>query len=320
MYDDQKVILSFIIPALNEEKQIGAVIDSIYKNSKGGYPFEIIVVDNGSTDQTVAIARDKSALVLHKPGLTIGAMRNAGVSHGKGEIIVFIDSDVYLCDSWGKNIGQVIDQFEQDPMIISGSTCGVKNDASIIEKHWFDPSLRRRTRNYINSGHLIVKRATFERIGGFSNELETGEDVDFCQKARDMGVKIINNPMLEVVHEGYPKTVKEFFCRERWHGRGDYFSVKYFLSSKPALLSVAQGVVLITSIILAVWTRNILFLLCYVFFISLLCVSSAAYRFKTLGRSFWGGTILYSVYFMARTVALLDVILKGKQKISQNDN
>jgi hypothetical protein len=90
---------------------------------------------------------------------------------------------------------------------------------------------------YINSGHLITSRSLFEKIGGFDELLETGEDYAFGMAASQLNADIINNPKLAVVHKGYPKTVYQFMRREMWHGRGDCTSLKRLLGSKVIMAS-----------------------------------------------------------------------------------
>jgi hypothetical protein len=73
---------------------------------------------------------------------------------------------------------------------------------------------------YINSGHLIVHRTLFDEIGGFSPSLQTGEDEAFCAEAVRHGGVVRKLPEIRAIHHGYPKTLRGFFLRERWHGIG----------------------------------------------------------------------------------------------------
>ncbi|MGD2157606.1 MAG: glycosyltransferase family 2 protein [Anaerolineales bacterium] len=80
---------SVIIPALNEEQSLGAVLEAIPPESVA----QIIVVDGGSTDGTVAVAEAAGAKVIHEPQRGYGRACAAGLAHASGEFIVFMDAD-----------------------------------------------------------------------------------------------------------------------------------------------------------------------------------------------------------------------------------
>lgn len=300
-------MLSFIIPTLNEEENIGEVIDSIKTCLPCNYNYEIVVIDNGSVDSTVKVAKAKGARVYSRPNDTISALRNYGVINTSGEFIVFLDSDVLLKNNWGSRIGNILSDLKSKPLTVTGSICGIRGNACWIEKYWFLPILNRKKINYINSGHLILHRNTFSIVGGFNEKLMTGEDYEFCQRAQQKGIRIINNTKLEVVHLGYPQTLFAFFKRERWHGLGDYVSLMTIMTSKPAILSLSQLLVLIVSIIGALLLNNFAVLFFYVLYMILICLGSAAIRCRNRFGSIVPCALLYSVYFIARTFAFFDM-------------
>ena len=88
--------LTIIIPAYNEEKTIGEDIDTIIKTmEKTDYKYEMIVVDDGSTDRTAQIVKSKKKvkLIQHSYNKGVGAARKTGILKAKGEIIVMTDGD-----------------------------------------------------------------------------------------------------------------------------------------------------------------------------------------------------------------------------------
>ena len=80
---------SLIIPALNEEESLGYVLSNI----SGELISEIIVIDGGSTDNTVGIAKTTGACVIQQPRRGYGRACATGVEHANGEILVFLDAD-----------------------------------------------------------------------------------------------------------------------------------------------------------------------------------------------------------------------------------
>jgi glycosyltransferase involved in cell wall biosynthesis len=91
------VHLSVVIPALNEERHLGQLLSDIQRQSHR--PDEVIVVDAGSTDATVRIAKQLSTAVLHsEPPIARG--RNLGGFSAKGELIFFLDADTRLPETF----------------------------------------------------------------------------------------------------------------------------------------------------------------------------------------------------------------------------
>jgi glycosyltransferase involved in cell wall biosynthesis len=246
--------------------------------------------------------------VVVSPNVTISALRNIGVSHAKGEVVVFIDADVYLEDDWGANAKSAIEVVRQNPMIITGSTYGLAPEAGWLERSWFGPLIERRERGYLNGGHLIVNKELFQSVGGFSENLETGEDYDFCQKAKKAGAKIIHDSDLRVVHLGYPKTVKAFFKRERWHGRGDCGSVAAVLGSKVALVSLAQFGLFLIAIAWALSLGSCGPLVAYLFVLVGIGAAAGFARCGEVNPNFLPCTFLYILYFQARALSFFDVM------------
>lgn len=86
---------------------------------------------------------------------------------------------------------------------------------------------------------MIVCRAYFRQLGGFREDLETGEDYDLCERVRRDGGTLYIDPKLRAVHDGFPKDLRAFIKREAWHGRGDIKSIHGLVRSKVALAAVA---------------------------------------------------------------------------------
>ena len=98
------VSVSIIIPALNEARMIGKCLDSLTQLDFPRDHFEVILVDNGSTDDTIKIARsftDRLRLrILQKKGVRISGLRNLGAREAQGEVVAFLDADCLAPSNW----------------------------------------------------------------------------------------------------------------------------------------------------------------------------------------------------------------------------
>jgi GT2 family glycosyltransferase len=162
---------------------------------------------------------------------------------------VFIDADVTVTQQWHEKFSRVLEQFRQNPLLVTGSRCQPTNSRSLLNKYWY-AELTRYDASYINSGHMITSRELFNKIHGFSETLETAEDYDFCQKAVRDGAVISNNPELVVTHNGYPQTIAGFIQRERWHGVQDFESWRSFIQSKIAWFALLNLGLFVAAIII----------------------------------------------------------------------
>jgi len=229
--------LSFIIPAYNEAASLPRAIASIRRFVPAQVPYEIIVVDNGSTDGTPGIAERLGARCYVEPSGTVAHVRNVGASHATGSVFVFLDADTVLTETWSRNLEPALTTLSEQPLTVTGSRCSISEQPSWIERYWFKPLISAPAR-YINSAHLITTRRLFEQIKGFDPSLETGEDFDFSMRAKRAGAHLLNDPGLLAVHEGYPRTLPAFIRREAWHGTSDFTSLYAIARSGVAMTTL----------------------------------------------------------------------------------
>ncbi len=105
-------MLSVIIPALNSASTISATLSSIFSSSLSRDLFEVLVVDDGSSDSTVAVARKFPVKVYSCSERGIGPPRNVGVKMAKGDIVSFTDSDCVVGKNW---LEKILGFFERNP-------------------------------------------------------------------------------------------------------------------------------------------------------------------------------------------------------------
>ena len=171
--------LSVIVPALNEEREIGRTLERI---ALGG-DVEVIVVDGGSTDRTVEIAEAMGARVVRSPRGRWRQM-NAGVAAAGGGRLLFCHADTLLPRGYDRLVHETL---SDESVALGAFNFAVEGE---------DPALRRLERftrwrsrflhlPYGDQG-LFMRRETFERLGGFA-AMEVMEDFDMVRRANRLG-------------------------------------------------------------------------------------------------------------------------------------
>lgn len=241
-------ILSIVIPARNEEHHIGRCLDSLLSMEIEKGELEIIVVDNGSTDSTVEIARDRGIRVLHVPEAQVSKLRNIGAAGTRGEFLGFVDADCIVDSRWAVNALAVLR--EEDPSIGAvGAPYILPEQSSWIDRTW--NLIEQGSCNWIPGGNLVVPREVFRRTGGFDETLVSSEDVDFCDRLRREGYPIRINRKMEVTHLKGTPTLLGFIRRQEWHGVGVWQRV---LRSFPCINASNIKVILFTLAMLGAMT------------------------------------------------------------------
>lgn len=303
--------ISVIIPAYNEERLLAQTLESIRQHLGGlGYSYELIVADHGSTDRTAMLARDGGAVVLErKDDRTVAALRNAAVSVSSGFVLLFLDADITLTAEWAGAFPDAYRQLTRDPLEITGAKTAVPPTAGWVSRMW----LRRRpTENptHLGTGHMITTRPVYDLVGGFREELETGEDYEFCVRARRLGVRIVARQSLRAFHHGVPATLRQYFVQQVWHGRGEWQGITAVLGSKVAMATMAFLVLHLigVSCVIAGGTWRIVAALAAASVLSL-CLASSYVQYRGQGMTrVLGNAALFYLYYVARVASLGSVL------------
>lgn len=206
--------ITVVVPAKNEGLHIGQCLKSLVDQDFPRERYEVIVVDNYSKDNTVEIAKKFPVSVVQTKG-KVGKVRNDGVRNGKGDIILFIDADCVAPSNWVSKYVELIHANEN-----SSFGGGVINpdDANLIEKYWIlegpdGPALPRE----LIGANIGIRKSHFERVGGFNEEVSSGEDTSLSISLKRTGIHVTMSPQLSVTHLGNAKTFSEFVKRQIWH-------------------------------------------------------------------------------------------------------
>ncbi len=235
------MILSIIIPVKNDAANLQACLQSIKDAHTHGIDYEIIVIDNGSDDNTLAVAQQYTSNTRVVPDATVAALRNIGAEKSSGTLLAFLDSDCTVSENWFKQI----DHYSQDDTTICfGSPPDIPASATWVQRCWYQ--IRRKGSaedgafpiEWLESMNLFVRRSAFNAIGGFDESMVTCEDYDLCMRLKSHGA-IVCDSSIVAIHHGEAATPLHFYQKERWRGISNVQSFRkhgYNLAELPSLL------------------------------------------------------------------------------------
>lgn len=211
--------LSVIVPVRNDARRLSDCLASIRQDAGASTSTEVIVADNGSTDDSIITAERAGARVLSIPGLRVSAVRNAAAREATGDLLGFVDADHQLEPGW---TAAAVDVMKDPAVGAAGARYLSPPDGTWVQQMY--GVLRGRTTgtaetDWLGSGNMIVRRQAFDLVGGFDTSLEACEDVDLCRRLREAGFRIIADERLRSIHHGDPPTLGALFRAERWRGR-----------------------------------------------------------------------------------------------------
>ncbi len=181
--------LSIIIPVLNEAAIIGALLQDLRSRSQA----EIIVVDGGSTDETVAIAKDSGVKVLVTTGGR-GRQMNLGAAIAEGNVLLFLHADTQLPPDFETQIGQIlISSVHTKSHSPTAGAFHLKIDAPLWSLRVIEWGVEMRSRICqlpYGDQALFLSKDVFERMGGFS-DLPIMEDFEFVCRLRKSGYIVL---------------------------------------------------------------------------------------------------------------------------------
>jgi len=184
--------ITLAIPAYNEEKCIGDCLTHAIKSARGGF-FEVIVIDNASTDKTAEVASSFPNVRVvreEKKGLT--RARQRAFEEARGEILAFVDSDTQMPEGWCDTIRN---EFIKDSKLAALSGPYIYHDIPkfqqfLVKLYWYFLGLP----VYFILGYMVVggnfaiRKNVLEKMNGFDTSIEFyGEDTNIARRAHSFG-------------------------------------------------------------------------------------------------------------------------------------
>jgi glycosyltransferase involved in cell wall biosynthesis len=185
----KNIRISVIVPVYNDEKGLAATLDSLMLQTYPKEQIEIIVVDNGSTDQSVAVAQTFSGVIVlkeNKPGSY--AARNTGILTSSHPTLAFLDAECIAHPDWISEGIKALKKIQFDGLV-GGKvifTFQKKDNPNLIEL--YDSITHLKNKEYVEkdnfavTGNMFTSKAVFDEVGLFDDELKSGGDREWGER------------------------------------------------------------------------------------------------------------------------------------------
>ena len=181
-------MISFVIPAYNEEKYLAPTLASIHEAARAvGEPYEIVVANDNSSDGTAQLAESAGARVITVNKRQIAGTRNEGAKAARGDWLVFVDADTQVNEAVVRG---VVEAFRGGAV---GGGAGVRfADGPPWIHRWVGPiALIFRSLRWAAGCFVFARRDAFEAVGGFDEEFYASEEIHFSRAMKKQGRFIV---------------------------------------------------------------------------------------------------------------------------------
>lgn len=194
--------ISVIIPTHNSEKTIENCIKSIFSQNFAREDYEIIVVDDGSFDNTVAISKNANVdEIIEIDPCFQGRARNVGAKKAKGKILAFIDSDCVAESGWLESISKKLEEFR----VVTGTVENGVPESKVawaeylVEFGGLEKTRQSHVANVFSTCNGACTKEVFDKVGGFV-ESRASEDFIFAAKLKNLGIIPYFVPEIKIQH------------------------------------------------------------------------------------------------------------------------
>ena len=206
-------MISFIVPAHNEEALIGETLRILRASATElGEPFEIIVVDDASTDNTAEIADAAGASVKRVDRRQIAAVRNAGAKAAQGDVFIFVDADTHVPV---ETLRQTVAALKSGAV---GGGAHFRFGSGPVWTHMLGDAVQAvmGALSWAAGCYLFAKREDFEAVGGFDERYYASEELVLSQALKQRGRMVI-----------VPEPVVTSGRKAHLHGPGELFRLVF---------------------------------------------------------------------------------------------
>lgn len=202
--EEERPFVSVIVPVYNGACHIRSCLDALVCQTYPRERYEVLVVDNGSTDTTRDVVQEYPvALLVEDQTQGSYAARNKGLQHAAGAVIAFTDSDCTPVLEWIEEGARALQSQSAD--LVGGQVSFTYSSRETGAEIWDSLTNMQIERNIQNRGvaktaNLFVRAGVVEQIGPFPNDLRSGGDVIWTERATREGCKLVYAPAAEVRH------------------------------------------------------------------------------------------------------------------------
>ncbi len=212
-------MISIVIPAYNTEHTLKACLDSLEKQTVARDGYEIIVVDDGSTDHTAKLVKKYSGVVyVHQKQSGESAARNTGVEKADGDIVVFVDAD---CEAKKNFLEEIIKPLNDDAVwAVKGAYVTKQKGivARLVQVEFeerYSKMQKSKKLDFVDNSASAYRKKLFYKAGMFDTKLLMSMDTDLAYRIERQGYKIAFNPDAQVYH-AHPTTLKVYWEKKFW--------------------------------------------------------------------------------------------------------
>jgi GT2 family glycosyltransferase len=195
--------VSVIVPVRNGERSIPPLLESLALQTLSPEKYEVVVVDNASSDATADVAAAFQVTVVQDPVPNRSGARNRGAESAQSRLYAFTDADCVADPRW---LEELLAHANQAPLVAGDVKLRTRQPPNAIER--FESLWRFGQKSWVDQGwaataNLLVHADAFDAVGGFDTTWRhIGEDVDFCFRARAAGYDLAYCATAIVEHDG----------------------------------------------------------------------------------------------------------------------
>lgn len=215
MNKQKKLIFSVIIPVYNEKKILANCLKKVFQQTFPKESFEVIVVNNASTDNSVAIAKKFPVRLIDEPNKGLLYARNTGFQKSKGKYIINLDADCLVPKNW---LSSIYSHFKNDKdiaLVTGPYRCVLRKEEKDNWNKFLTTIILLWQRIFKKplayyGGNVALEKSAFIKIGGYDLRYHT-DQLSILKKLNKIGKKTVFDPELEVISS--PRRTKGRFLK-----------------------------------------------------------------------------------------------------------